>query len=955
MTTFSTRNLFAASCILAAAAPLTSLAQAVPSANDTLEVTEDSSTWLLGGPTNAIDIPAGANGVVINNGLGGNITSQATAIRTEAQTTVNNAGNIFGGFNAVEFVNGLGSGSLTNFASGVISSDSRAVNLGGPAVLTNFGQILGTGNQRNGTVYSDSVANNFSVSNLFGGVIDAGQGNQGSGLALEIAQTTASIFNAGLIQGRTNAPGVSSGSGASGDGLRLANFTPLGNEEVRFFNGDITNALTGVIASESNSGTTAGFRVTDNVGFQGLFDNAGQITGVRNGVYFGNGDHTGGVITSSGVITSGSRALNIDGTGLVVNNAGQILGTGNQRNGTAYADSTAQGFSLNNLTGGVIDAGAGNQGAGFSTELSETGNDFTINNDGDLIGRGNASAGAAIAGDGIRLERTRVGGVLEGSTTGLFTGEINNAGSITSEGANGTVAGFRAVNGVSFQGTLNNAQGGEISGVQNGVYFGNPTPAGGGDHAGGSVNNAGLISSDSRALNIDGTGLVVNNAGQILGTGNQRNGTAYADSTAQGFSLNNLTGGVIDAGAGNQGAGFSTELSETGNHFTINNDGDLIGRGNASAGAAIAGDGIRLERTRVGGVLEGSTTGLFTGEINNAGSIISEGANGTVAGFRAVNGVSFQGTLNNAGEISGVQNGVYFGNPTPAGGGDHTGGLVNNTGLISSDSRAFNLDGNGLVVNNNGDILATGRQRNGTFYADGTADNFVLNNEFAGRIDASGGAGSGVSIQVGSSADDVQNGQINNAGLIAGSGELPVDAGIRLFTNNPGATFEGDINNLFGGTITAGSAPAILVQDGVKFDGDLINNGTIDGAVSFASGESYENEVILGDTSLLVLDVAGLSEGFFEIFDVPTHDLTFGGVLEVNFADAFQPQVGDEIDLFDFNTAEGDFASINAGGVLFDTSLLQSEGVLRVSAVPEPGSLALLALGGVLVARRRRK
>ena len=134
----------------------------------------------------------------------------------------------------------------------------------------------------------------------------------------------------------------------------------------------------------------------------------------------------------------------------------------------------------------------------------------------------------------------------------------------------------------------------------------------GGDHTGGIVNNAGLISSDSRALNIDGTGLVVNNSGTILATGTQRNGTVYADSTAQNFTLNNQQGGVVDAGEGLEGAAFSVELSEAGNNFTINNDGSLIGRGNAGAGATTAGDGIRLERTRVAGALDGTTTGLFT-------------------------------------------------------------------------------------------------------------------------------------------------------------------------------------------------------------------------------------------------------------------------------------------------------------------------------------------------------
>ena len=206
---------------------------------------------------------------------------------------------------------------------------------------------------------------------------------------------------------------------------------------------------------------------------------------------------------------------------------------------------------------------------------------------------------------------------------------------------------------------------GTISGTQNGVYFGNATPAGGGNNVGGVVNNSGTISSDSRAFNIDGTGLEVNNSGQIIGTDDQRNGTVYADATAQDFTLNN--DGLVDAGEGNDGAAFSVELAEEGNTFEINNDGLLQGRGDAAAGAATAGDGIRLERTRVDGALDGTTTGLFDGTINNNGLIDSEGANGTVAGFRAVNGVDFQGELNNTGTISGTQNGVclLYTSPSP--------------------------------------------------------------------------------------------------------------------------------------------------------------------------------------------------------------------------------------------------------------------------------------------------
>jgi hypothetical protein len=282
----------------------------------------------------------------------------------------------------------------------------------------------------------------------------------------------------------------------------------------------------------------------------------------------------------------------------------------------------------------------------------------------------------------------------------------------------------------------------------------------------------GTISSDSRAFNLDGTGLTVNNAGEIIGTGNQRNGTFYADGTADNFTINNQLGGVIDAGAGNTGSGLGIEIggAEDGaNTFTLVNDGTIQGRGNALAGENAAGDGIRVGNVGNIGVAEATIT--------NNGLIASEGANGTVAGVRFVNGVSFSGTFDNAGTISGIQNGVYFGNAVDGEGADHSNGVFNNLagGTISSDSRAFNIDGIGLTLNNAGTILGTGDQRNGTVYADGTATDFTVNN--SGTIDAGEGFdGSGFAAEIGAAGNTFT---FDNSGVVTGRGQGAFSDGFR--------------------------------------------------------------------------------------------------------------------------------------------------------------------------------
>ncbi|MDJ0612936.1 MAG: CHRD domain-containing protein [Rhizobiaceae bacterium] len=657
----------------------------------------------------------------------------ATAIDVSGSADIRNFGEIAGEFNGVRFSGSQSSGSLDNFRGGVISSDSRAVDIQGEGVsVRNFGDIVGTGDQRNGTIYTDAGAENFSISNFTGATIDAGAGNQGAGVSLQVGDeagetVSGDIFNGfgATIQGRGQA---ASNTGLAGDGIRINN-----GAEDTVFDSDIVNS--GLISSESNQGTAGGIRIADGQAFDGQILNTqtGIIEGVRNGLYIGEAEHDLDVL-NFGTIRSDSRAVNIDGTGVDLINGGDILGTGDQRNGTVYADGTATDFSVTNLVNGTIDAGAGNQGSGFGAEIGSGPNSFELNNAGTIQGRGNAAAGINLAGDGVRIGN--VGNV--GATDAI----INNSGTIASEGANGTVAGLRVVNNISFQGEINNS--GTIAGVQNGLYFGT------GDHTGGVVNNleGGVISSDSRALNIDGVGLQVNNAGQILGTGDQRNGTVYADATADNFTLNNTETGVIDAGEGNNGSGVSLQTGDVDGDIVsaaVFNEGIIQGRGDAVEGNTI-GDGLR--------VFSNVEDASFAGVIQNEGLIAGSEESDVAAGIRIDGGVDLLGAILNEGEIRGTVNAI---DATEAG----------STIVVNTDEGVIN--GN-VLLGDEQDIVVDLGQVNGV-------------------VDA----GAGDDVIIGGDADNVLVGGLGNDFLDGGDGfdtadfsDLDVPVTVRLDENGNG-------------------------------------------------------------------------------------------------------------------------------------------------------------------------
>ncbi|MEO0854113.1 MAG: hypothetical protein AAFY15_11535, partial [Cyanobacteria bacterium J06648_11] len=141
----------------------------------------------------------------------GLVQSDGTAIQIEGfDTVVKNFGVIDGGFNGINVANGgVASARIVNERTGLISSESRAVNLGGLTnELINNGRIETTVSPRNGTVYGDVTAPTIFITNNASGAIDVGVGNDGDAISLELGEDVSGfVDNRGVIQGR-GLPGV---------------------------------------------------------------------------------------------------------------------------------------------------------------------------------------------------------------------------------------------------------------------------------------------------------------------------------------------------------------------------------------------------------------------------------------------------------------------------------------------------------------------------------------------------------------------------------------------------------------------------------------------------------------------------------------------------------------------------------------------------------------------------
>ena len=348
-------------------------------------------------------------------------------------------------------------------------------------------------------------------------------------------------------------------------------------------------------------------------------------------------------------------------------------------------------------------------------------------------------------------------------------------------------------------------------------------------------------------------------------------------------------------------------------------------------------------------------TGTLAGDGTVAGSVVNLGT------VRPGN-LSITGSFSNQGLVT------SSGNGTGTGSGVFNAALVNTAAGQVRSGAGESLQVLGNAHSNAGTIEITGggqqryvgllsNQAGGRIQLDDATlrlDGGLVN---AGQVEA-GFGGATVRGNIGTTAGGkiILSGRSDttfyNAVTVDAGGELRVSSGATaLFfgavTQRTGALFTGTGTKFYEGGLSIGTSPGL---------------GLDAGSVNFGVGNLYTAEIggTTACTAACATDAA-LRDRSFDKYIVSGH-LGLGGALKLVSWAGFTGQIGQSFDLLDWGSSSGSFASIDASGLslasgaVLDTSQLYTAGVLRVTAVPEPGTWALLLFGiGMLLLRLRAR
>lgn len=755
------------------------------------------------------------------------------------------------------------------------------------------------------------------------------------------AAATLDIENGGVVSSTNGYTGRESGSVAAttvtGDGSAWHN---TGSQFVGHYGNGTLNV-------------EGGGEVTSLNGFIGF----GPTTGLGTATITGS-DSSWGMSGELRVGHAGTGTLNVQDSGSVENADGYI---GYSSSGTGTATVTGAGSTWTN-TGDLY---VGRDGAGSLT-LGVAGNV----NVGDAAAAGAAADWLTVS-DGDNTNGSGAGGHLYVQNGSTLT---NNQGSTLGDGAN--EHGYATVTGANTTWTNSSTLivGNEGAGVLHVA-------------AGAEVTNnlsgyLGKLSGSSGIATVTGTGSKWITSGDLF-VGFEGNGTLNIEDDADvkiGDTAKNVSGSpslfIRDLD--------NTDGAATGGRLFILNGSTLNNNAGSATIAALGGYGYATVGG-AGSLWNNSSGALTLGTGTGSGTLlIEEGGAVTSLSSRIATSANAHGnaTVTGVGSQWDIQNSLTIANRGAGTLTIESGGLVENLtghiGLFSGSTGTVTVTGAGSTWTNTGSLFIGGS----TTSAGGSGTLNILSGGLVDAQDLKIWADGSVNLNGGTlSVNQLLFDVPTPASFVHTLGTLE----IRQQDTYINAGVTADLTA--GKTLKIGQMTAVTTGGAINLHGGVLDTATLDltagGTFDFLSG-TLVADAVLGtlnqyggtlapgnspgttevssdynlNSGTLAIEIAGLTAGseHDEVIISGTLNLGAGSVLYVTLIDGFTVSNGDTFDILDFSSVTGTFGTLNLatlnGGLQWDTSSLYTDGSLTV--VPEPSSLAILAMAGLLVTRRRR-